>query len=133
MSYFAAVANQQAENISKYLEGVVGVVEATSNEAFCLWDKYTTGGRQMSQYGGGYGITVGYCKDLKDTKLPIAISIFKYTVEGKDILFYHPTSRMVDYEVIENWLKENMPASAKRENGTVKTTDCTNFHLVKGF
>lgn len=133
MSYFNAVVNQQNEHIKNFMQGSSCIVEATSFEAFTLWDKYTTNGRQMSQYGGGFGITVGYCKDSKDQKLSVTISLFKYSLDGKSILFYHPTSKMVDYGLIEDWINENMPVSARREDGTVKTTDCQNFHIVESF
>lgn len=121
--------------ITAYLEGVVGVVEATSYEKNCLWLHFA---KDAEKYGGpssvrfdwqetghGYGPTVGFLADM-----PVAISILTATVAGNKLLFWHAMSVVADHRLIEEWFKKNLPTSAFREGARrnyVNQTDANNF------
>lgn len=76
--------------------------------------------------GYGYGYTVGYLK--KGTKkMPVSIHVNCSTIGNKRVLFYEPTSVVVDYNMIENFLEKNFPI--KYDNGTRRAmTNASNFH-----
>ncbi len=78
------------------LAGVDIVVEATSFEKGKLYmecrDKV-----KWKQHLGGWLPTVGYIY-----KKPICISTMFATINDKFVLFWHPTSRMVDHTKIDD-------------------------------
>lgn len=49
-------------------------------------------------------------------------------IDGRNILFYEATSVVVDWKMIGDWLKANLPASAKLASGDVRKTDANNFY-----
>jgi len=131
--YLQAHYDQQQAEIAKYLEGIVGVVEATRFEKHALWREYHYQPREgFARYewkdtGGGYFITVGHVVES-----PVCISIETSTVNGHKLLFWHATSQMVDHVMIDNWLKDNLPQSARQAHNPqyLNQSDPTNFHNV---
>lgn len=120
------------EDIAEYLNGVEGLVEANSYEKHCLWLHYA---KDADKYGGfgetrfdwqertaGYGFTVGTVADK-----PVHLSLMVNTVNGKRLLFWYATSQMVDHQMIDDWLDNNMPPSARRADGYLNRTDATGF------
>jgi hypothetical protein len=59
----------------------------------------------------------------------MAISLKTAIINNQKILFFHPTSKYIDYDVLENWLLKNVPKSALRGNYLNKV-DAMNFHNV---
>lgn len=67
---------------------------------------------------GGYGPIIG----MIDNR-PICVSITINYVNNIPVLFYEGCSQLVDYKMIEDWLREYCPSYAKRN-----ACDMNNFH-----
>jgi hypothetical protein len=116
----------------KLLDGVVGTVEADSHAQHALWadyaiegEKYGAPGRKRyswEQHNFGLGRQVGSIDGH-----PVMISLLTNTVNGHKLLFYYGMSRVVDHEMIRDWLKANLPETALRGDGYIENTDATNF------
>lgn len=120
------------DEIVRFLEGVVGCVEANSFEKHSLWKEnhYLADDarhkREWKDNHSGYGITIG-CVDDR----PVHLSLRIATIDGQKILFYYATSQVVDHKMIREWLEVNLPDTAKGNYpGGYNTTDATNFHNV---
>lgn len=111
-----------SDEIKEMLNKCVGAVEANTFESMCLWQGHN--GTWVSATSGRL-TTVGHIDDM-----PVCISLLVNIVNGSPILFYYPTSIMVDYRLIDAWLNMNMPDTAKDEDGRVLKTDAMNFHIV---
>lgn len=109
--------------VLRFTTGAKAIIEATKNEQFLLWETY---GRKEDVYwvsdNNGYGVTVGYIG-----KLPICLAINRANVNGRKILFYTVTSRVVDYEIVEQWLNINFPSVLRSD-----ATNAGNLILTGG-
>jgi hypothetical protein len=106
--------------------GVVGIVEATSFEKLCLWQGVQKEQGSWEQNLSGSLVTVG-----KVGELPVCVSIFIDKVKGHKIVFWHATSQVVDYDMIETWFNDNLPQTAFRPGTSyVNSVDSMNFHNV---
>ena len=120
------------DEIVRFMEGVIGCVEANSFEQHCLWKEnhYMEDGnrskREWKDNSSGTGETVGYVDER-----PVSISLRTAIIDGQKILFYYPTSNVIDHKMICEWLLLNLPDTAKGNYpGGYNTTDATNFHNV---
>jgi hypothetical protein len=115
------------DRMKDFLKEVVGVVEATSYETSCLWREWHQEEKKSWVQGmGGYLPTIGLLGDR-----PVVLSLLINTVDGHPILFMEPTSQVVDHEMIEEWLKLHLPATALKDEGKfVNKVDAQNFHNV---
>jgi hypothetical protein len=115
------------EDLKKLFEGVVGVVEANSFESLCLWQKYhKERGLSWEDSTGGPLVTIGRCDDR-----PVCISLFVNVIDGHRVLFMEPTSLVVDHQMIDNWLFQNLPITARKNDGKyLNKVDAMNFHNV---
>lgn len=114
----------------KFLENVVGCVEANSFERHCLWLHFAEEARMFEcgqfiryrweQNSSGYLETVGTI----DNRC-VCISILTDKVDGKKLLFWFATSEAVDYQLIDQWLQKYLTAEAYANK-----SDATNFHNV---
>ena len=117
--------------MARFLEGVVGVVEATSCEQQYLWqdnrvDKFVGPAiKPWKENLAGCLQCVGHF-----AKAPIYISLRTAEIDGHKILFWNATSQVVDYRVIEAWMEANIPQSARRSDGYINQSDATNFRNV---
>jgi hypothetical protein len=93
--------------LEECLAGVDLVVEATRFEELCLWEKWNTKVK-WKQDMGVWLPTVGELEDR-----PVVISCMFSTIGDKFVLFYHPTSVVVDYKQIEDYLKKMCPVVNK--------------------
>ena len=115
------------EELRKFLDGVVGVCEATSCEYHYVWEHWHER-VEWKQNNMGLGETVGTLDDR-----PVHISLRTAEIDGKKILFWEATSQVVDHEMIRKWLQKNLPITAFREGDPrqgVNQTDATNFHII---
>lgn len=101
--------------LEECLAGADIIVEATNFEGSQLW-KYFGIDLKWKQHTGGWLPTVGYIY-----KKPICISTMFATINNKFVLFWHPTSRMVDHAKIDEYFKKHC-----REN--VKHVECYSFN-----
>lgn len=106
--------------LEELLSATKFAVEATGFERHMLWRDH----HQAVSWEGnpaGYGVQLGKVGDM-----PVMLSTTFQVIDGHVVLFYHPTSQLVDYRMIEAWLKENVPA--KWDKGTrIAQTDAMNF------
>lgn len=103
---------------------VTAIVEVTSYEALCLWEKWhQQKGYTWEESRSGPLITVGHINER-----PVCIAPLVHVVNGKHIMFLEATSALVDWNMIEDWLRENVP-SACTNNGTyLNKENAQNFH-----
>jgi hypothetical protein len=112
-------------HIKEYLDGIIGTVEANTFEQNCLWRDYHEK-YEWIETRSGYIRHVGEIGDK-----PIYISLMTAIIKGHKILFWYPTSVAVDYDVITEWLKKNVPQSAMQPNADyVNNVDAQNFSNV---
>lgn len=105
------------EEMLKFLDGIIGTVEATRAEQSHLWQLYT---KELKQTWKESSFGLGECVGFIDDR-PVWISLNTATVKGHKTLFWHPTSPVVDHDLIDEWLKLNTPNNR---------TDATNFHNI---
>ena len=105
-------------------------VEASSFERSTLWRDWakeaTNAGLSSEMYKDrqvdwqqqslGYGQSVGELDGR-----PVYISLNWATINGRQVMFWEPTSVVVDHDMIEEWLKENLPDGIEKSNAE-------NFH-----
>jgi hypothetical protein len=124
-----SIANPERREMDKFLNGVVGVVVASSFEQQSLWDHWHRElGKPWVSGGGGPMIQVGEIGDM-----PVCCALTVDEVDGQRILFIDETSQVRDSRMVEKWLEDNAPLSAF-ENGDprkrLNQTDPNNFHIV---
>ncbi len=100
--------------LEEALAGTEYIVEANSFEKHTLWDEYNTT-NNWEQHLSGWLPKVGVTDER-----PVCISVLWATINGKFVLFWHPTSSLVDHFKIEEYLKTKCP--------NVKSCDANNFH-----
>ena len=95
------------------------IVEANSFEHMSIYsDRYKFKGfESWKEDNVGIHATVGVVNDL-----PVCVDVRWSIVNGMSILFWSASSRMVDYDMIEEWFKENCNCDKK--------TDAMNFNQV---
>lgn len=107
--------NQEME---EFLKDVVGICEATHFEKQCLWQTYHKCLAWSWQENSlGYLKTVGMIDEH-----PTVMSLFTATVDGEKILFWHATSQVVDYRLIDSWFERMLP--------DIKKADANNFNTL---
>lgn len=113
------------------LKATVCSVECTPYEQLSLW-KHWSNDKAESPFSSrveweevlsGWLPTVGKLADR-----PVCISVNWAFIEHQPVLFWHATSIVVDYDMIDNWLKTYMPQVYVDQRQF--TTDAQNFHIV---
>lgn len=110
-----------------FLEGVVGVVEATSDEKFFLWKEWHHDTDRLTWNAGGGGpmVTLGHLAEM-----PVCMSMLVDEVGGHRILFVECTSQVVDWRMVDEFLKKHLPQSAFTDAGYVNKVNAGNFWNV---
>lgn len=99
-------------------------VEANSFEYSALYKEYAKEqGHVWKENLSGRGACIGYVG-----KRMVFVSFRTAIINGRKILFYEATSPMVDWDMIEDWLRSNLPTSAKRAAGDLRKADANNFY-----
>lgn len=94
-------------------------VEASSFELQVLCARY---GNRLELENHGVATNIGNLDGR-----PIVISLMFGTFDDQHVLFWHATSQLVDYKMIDDWFCCNTP----HLRGPDKATDATNFHIYK--
>lgn len=107
------------------LDGVVGFIEATNAEMHYIWHQCKETGRKYEQ-------ETGWLKHITTVKVngkkyDLWVSIFIIRIDGARVACYHPTSRIVDWDLVKKYIKSIAPESAKK-NGKLNHTDATNWY-----
>lgn len=120
-----AIDDRQSD-LERFLTGVTGLVEANTFERHMLWqdNERRDPPRKWIENLSGRIETVGFIDGD-----PVCLSLVTAKIDDETILFYHDTSTVVDHRMIENWLKENAPATAIRggSKGYLNKVDAMNF------
>lgn len=113
------------ESLEDVYKDVYGIVEANSFETLKLWQDWHQGkGYSWVQNNSGWLEQVG-----KIGGKQVWISPLAHIVNGRKILFVEATSAVVDWDMIEDYLKENVP-SAVKEDGYLNKQSAANFHCL---
>lgn len=118
--------------LNELMLGTEFVVEATGAEQQMLWGKFckdsmfqtrfTT--HAWKQINPGYLVCVGELAGF-----PVNVSLIWNTIDGALVLFYEAVSRVVDHDMVKDWLKER--CSPYWDGGTrLAYTNAMNFHHV---
>ncbi|MDF0490033.1 hypothetical protein PX554_18005 [Sphingomonas sp. H39-1-10] len=126
------VLAERRSDLATYLDGVEGVVEATSYEKHMLWLEYA---EDADKYGRPDHVRYSWSDTLHGTLenvgsiagRPIWISVLTTTVDGMKLLFWHITSPVADHDQCDAWLEQHLPDTARRTDGTINRTDPMNF------
>jgi len=113
--------NDTAEN---RLKKTKFLVEANSFEQHCLWKEYVHTATTPLKWEqmNGWLVTVNERKGR-----PICICLSWNRVNGHLVCFWNATSQLVDYKLIDKWLKENYDQKWD-EGRRPATCDAQNFH-----
>lgn len=83
------------------------IIEANSYERMTLREKWVDK-TEWQQHPQGRLVTVGTYRNRA-----VCISLVWATIRGKAVLFLDPTSELVDWKVIDAWLKKEFPGVRK--------------------
>lgn len=113
---------------------VTAIVEVTSYETLCLWEKWhQQRGYTWEESRSGPLITVGYINNTDSPPRPVCIAPLVHIVNGRSIMFLEATSAVVDWDMIETWLRENVPSACTRKGGGnlhLNKETAQNFHCL---
>lgn len=108
-----------SDEVKAYMCDAIWFVEATNTERANLWKQYGADHRQVwTSDLGGYGVTVGTIADK-----PICLSILYAIIGGKKVVFWYPTSVVVDYDQIAAWFDYWFPSTQR--------IDAERFYLTR--
>ena len=123
------------DDIKEYFKDVDFVIQATYEEKHMLWLTRHHHDVQLGHIhiwddeGAGRCPTIAMVGRGRKAR-PIVISIFYAYLDGLRVAFYEPTSQLVDWLLIDKWIKERT-GHIKYNNGTRWAhTDVGNFHDV---
>lgn len=109
------------------IRDAVFVVEATHCEKQCFWEQNSRSNRvKWEHVSMGYGHQVGTLKVGRKVH-PVVVAVSFAILDGSLVAFYEPTSRVVDYDMVEAWVKAESPAYASG-----KECNADNFHHCLG-
>lgn len=98
------------EQVKDKLEQTSLVVEATSFEAFALWQNYKSEVKEWKQEPGTL-IQIG-----EFSGNPICVQIMWEIIDSKRVLFWEATSRIADFDMINEFFKCNCPKAVIIDN-----------------
>ena len=100
------------EKRTEFFSNLHGIVEATSFEILCIYEKYHQGKKySWEDLQLGTFFKIGEINDL-----PICFQITPTKINGKNILFYEACSRMVDYDIVDKFIAENYKSKNLKTN-----------------
>lgn len=114
------------ESLQDVYKDVHGIVEATSYEALMLWREFHQEQKlSWVQNNSGWLECVGKVGDRE-----VWISPLAHIVNGRKILFVEATSVVVDWDLIEEYLKKNVPSAVTRNEIYLNKENAMNFHCL---
>jgi len=89
------------------------VVEATSFEQFSLWKEYSkTHNGDSPKYAKWEEESFGVLITLGElAKMPVCMSLSWAIIDGKRVMFVSQVSKVHDWRMVEEFLKENCPCN----------------------
>ena len=120
------LSNGAGSELTQYMINAKWVLFADRNQLHSLWERYHNKiGTEWRENQSGFGATVGMFGGF-----PVCISIGSFYLNGTKVLVVEDVSRVVDHDLIEEWLKKYGPTSILREGGYLRSTDAGNFHQI---
>lgn len=126
------------ENIAAWTKEAVFLVEATSYEQLALWSDWAVEGARYGrpdtadrrvaweQLNPGFAAQAG-----KVGEYPVIVSVQFVRIEGCVVAFYEATSRVVDHEMVEEWVEHEFGSPKWDGETRTATTNAMNFgHCV---
>ena len=114
------------ESLQDVYKDVHGIVEANSYETLMLWREFHQEQKlSWVQNNSGWLECVGKVGDRE-----VWISPLAHIVNGRKILFVDATSSVVDWNMIEEYLKENVPSAVTRNSIYLNKENAMNFHRL---
>lgn len=120
------------EQMTTFLEGVVGAVDADRYAQHSLWADYAEEGARWGRQEGirypwvsnnsGLMTCVGRHGDME-----VWVSLTTAVVNGHKLLFYYGSGNFVDHGMIEKWMQTNLPETARFGPRGFNHTDADNF------
>lgn len=101
-----------------HIEKVNYAVEANDFERQCIWEKYHDRCKWEQDICGSF-FQIGTLDNR-----PVTVCLDWVTIDGKKVLFYHSPSQVVDYKLVEEWIRKNALTSAGMK------ADSANFHII---
>jgi len=89
------------------------IVEANSYERVTLWERWVDK-TEWQEHRQGRLVTVGAYRNR-----PVCVSLVWAAIRGKAVCFLEATSELVDWKMIDAWLKKEFPG--------VRKVDAMNF------
>lgn len=96
-------------------QDVVYMVEANSFETMMIWREHHKELNWKSVTLGGPMFHLGSINDR-----PVVLSVDIFSILGRKVMSYNPTSQLVDWVMVEEFLEKSWP--------NAKKTDAMNFH-----
>ncbi len=118
--FLSSKAVSKSDRMGMALSTTKAAVEANSFEKQALWKEYHEKLEWEDDTRGGPMVTVGTIDNRS-----VNISLLWSKLDGINVLFWFPTSQIVDYKLIEEWLKENCPRELFK--------DANSFHHVLAY
>lgn len=112
----------------KRLDDTFFCVEATSNEVQHLWQELNQERGISWKEMNGFMIESGQIDIVGKGKMPVCVCLNFNLIRGKLICFYEATSRYVDHDMVEQWLKENVIKDKKWGGGRGIICNSSNTH-----
>ncbi len=111
------------------LEKTCFVVQATSFEQHCLWSETSSASiytrhateRSWEQINPGWVVQVGEFNSHR-----VAVAMTWYKIDGQLVMFWYPSSRIVDGNLIEEWIDQHFQGKWDGDTRPAKT-DAMNF------
>ena len=114
------------ESLQDVYKDVHGIVEATGYESLMLWREFHQEQKlSWVQNNAGWLECVGKVGDKE-----VWISPLAHIVNGRKILFVEATSVVVDWDLIEEYLKKNVPSAVTRNEIYLNKENAMNFHCL---
>ena len=110
------ILNNLPDNATGMMDNLDCFVEADDFCRTVLWMRNKDSGRRIWEENlHGILVTIG---NLHERPVCVAFSFAK--VDNHKLCFWHATSQLVDYQMIEEWFAKHFPK--------VRKTDANNFH-----
>ena len=107
------------------LTDICYLVEANNFEKMTLWETWSQKNKDPIKWESNNIGTLPTVGSLNNR--PICISVLIEKIEGVPVGFWHATSALVDYNMITEWFKKEIPQLFP-ENNSHLGCDAYNFH-----
>lgn len=111
------------DNLYERVQSAEYVCIANSFEVLSLWKMWHNEyGNEWLDERDGRGIIIGKCTDG-----PVFLSLSWATVKGIKVMFVDPTSRFIDYTMVDEWLQEHCNGARTDHSKFIQQSDAMNF------